>query len=248
VSCGNVLLLLFEPGWQQFRLKALRRGFRHTHTDPIFAVTNRLFGEASRHVGDDSWYSLIVQFIVKLHKYFRSNRLLLPLVDRHDFLVSLSALPSIAEDLERRLHLVNSVLRCFCSITTDHSHFRKKLVRWPMETITRFLSGQQFGLETVNLMLELAFETDISIENPPEFAELANAQIPPFLHESTKHMPLHRKVFEYIATICVHSISNQLAIFRSDFLICILRYIHSFPSPRDISEDQYRVSGSLVSI
>jgi hypothetical protein len=228
---------LFEPNLQHFSLNILQHAFEHAHSDALFMAMSKLLTDALLHVDDALWYSLIVQFLAILPEPFRINHELSPLVDRYSLLLELSQLPTMTTNSGQRINLVNLVLKCFRQITAESAHFRKALIRVPMEKITEILSGTQFGVETVDLLLSIAFEIDISLADLPAYAELRMAPLLTFIHECTKHLPYHNKIFGFIANVCDHSISNQLAVFRSNFLSCVLQFVSSFSSLAEVSED-----------
>ena len=245
--------LLCEPGVQEYAIEIILRSLmlksdQEGQFTLLFGEMDKLFQEAHLHKNDQEWIDLLVRLINRLPKVFACNRQLLPYIRQWKWMISASGLVMIADDLKQAERLVNVVLRAFRPITTGNLAFRKAVAQQPMKTICTRLENEMFGSRTVDLLLELVFECDFSMEKPPRMAEIGNQKILSYVHMATKHLPEHHKIFTYIGRVCLPSVLNKLKVFKSNLLIHGLRYIKTFESDLDCSEDQRASVNAMLNL
>jgi hypothetical protein len=226
--------MLFESSVQDFALKVISRAFTRRHVDPrdydvILGQVRELFREALLHPNDAQWIHLILHFMAKMENTILKNGDLLSDMTHFNFLVDMSCLPAIGVSPGDRIVLINQVLRCYCSVSTISSSFRQRLTVLPMKNVSELGCGLEFGTETVSLLLQLVFMVDLHFDNLPETGEIVNAKMLRYVHEMTNHLASHSALFSFIDRVCENSQTNRLRVFRSKFLVCILKYIQSFP-------------------
>jgi hypothetical protein len=228
---------LFVPALQDLVLELLGMGFVGQALDHLFGELQKLFQEALKHKGEAQWIALMQKCLRILSHCLESNRQMLRYCDQFNFLVDGSMLVTISDDL------VKDFLQCCVPIARGSPYWRKKVAKFPMRQVAKTLMKKEIDSETINLFLGLIFESPISIDNFPKTAEISNQKILPFLHEITCHLPVHIELFSFFDSICALSATNKLRVYRSRFLISILKYIQSFGSRAiELPENQQSVN------
>ena len=251
---------LFEPMTQEFALNLIGRGlhldyesFDHKTSDilydNLFSTIKDLFKESLLHKDDKQWIHLIIIFLQLMRQVLSMNRKsLLKSIDKFKFMEDSSRLPSIASDIESHMKIVNCVLKCYVPILQANVKMQKCAAHAPLTNILKEISGLSFGNETIDILLQIVFEQDISLSNLPKQAEIHNQKMIPFLHECTKHLEQHPIIFDFIASICSPSITNKLKVFRSKMPITIIQYIQSFPINSEINSTQRKSINALLNL
>ena len=252
--------LLFEPMIQEFVLALIKKGLQldsgafdkrmvRTPFDNLFPNIRDLFKESLKHRDHDQWIKLIQVFLKIMSEILVINRQsVLNHVSQFNFMEDASQLPSIATELNAHIEIVNNVLKCFIPLLQANVETQKRAAQFPMTTICKEISGLPFGEKTIDLLLEMIFEQPTPLSNLPKQAEIHNQKMLPFLHESTKHLEEHPKIFQFIAHICSPSVTNKLKVFRSKMPITILKYIQSFPRQSDITPSQQNSINALLTL
>jgi hypothetical protein len=241
-SVGMLFQQLFVYALQNQSLSLIALGFASvgdvTHSMPLFEEMQKLFREAIKHPNDANWIALIRLFLEMVHSAIVSNRQLLVMIDQFNWLNDAAKLGLLSDTLEDRMALVDRFLNCCLSITRGSPYWRRKFVQQPIRTVVELIKGLHFGTSTIDLFLQLTFETPISITAPPRVAQIANQKILPFLHEVTKHLPVHPTIFQFISSVTHPSLTNILRVFRSPLLVTALNYVRSFASHVTCSPEQ----------
>jgi hypothetical protein len=226
--------LLLEPGARSIAFQLVAYGFqKHPEYNPLCRAIRDFMRLAREHKGKKKWINLVLAFLQFLPQPLSQNIDILKNLDDHDFLSECAQLIWMSTKSRHRIDIANWFFRCCKPIVTGRPYYRKRLKGVPLDTILAALAGQPFGDETVDLLLGLIFEQDISVSKLPPMAWISNQEILPFVHHVTRHLPVHSVIFGFLGKVCQPSMTNRLRVLRSKFLITVLTYFQEFDSDSD---------------
>jgi len=252
--------LLFEPMTQNYAIDLLKRGLcldagsftddpSSNPFDLIFPIFQSLANVSIEHINSFEWKSLMTRVYETMRDVLSINRKsLLLYVDDHKFMESASDIVKCINNEIERIEFANIVLMSFIPLTQANPQMRKQLAQEPMKNIMISLQGTKFGSTTIELLLQLVFETPIGFPRLNKSAEIRNQKILLHIHEMSKHLPEHSSVFEYVAHVCLLSVTNKLKIYQSKLPIAILRFITAFPCAGSITPQEWCSINALVKV
>lgn len=251
---------LFEDTTQEFALSMITKGFhldsskfktswKDTPFDYMFQMVIRIFRRAAQEKDDDRWYKLVSDLVSILKSSFASVKpAMLSSVEQYAYMAEVTRVVKAIPKDKKRIKLANLVMETFYHLSVNNLKMRSILVKEPMMNIQEALMGQNFDNSTIDIILRLVYEVPNITLQSMEFMEIKNQKMLPYLHEITKHLPAHAKIFSFISQICETSVTNKLHVYESKFPMSILRYVASFESQKSIQPQQQASIDVLIQL
>ena len=245
---------LYECSMMQWSLDAIRTGIRLQLSGPVGDSTpcQTILPflcsclKTCLDSGDGKEpLSLLNGLLVVLTDGLKANQKeLISLSERWQLWKSVSHLPwKIWEDpttnRDMKLHGLNLFIYMVSALARDHNenihHALLSDTDCYLDRFAKLLSTIEYGEETVNALLTLLLEQEVSFRQLPSFVELKFYKALPFIHFASKHLSCHAKIFQFVKKMCVHSFANTLHVFETPMQSVCLQYIMQFPDRATVS-------------
>lgn len=127
------------------------------------------------------------------------------------------------EDL--KIDILDQVIYIICALAKGNNDFKKVSYKHLIK-FANFLRKRKLKDSTINALLQLLFEKEVSLHNLQEICEILFNHALIILHTSLEKDYQHYLiVFEYISKIAQHSYANRLRIFQANFPHFIINYL-----------------------
>ena len=245
---------LYEGSMMKWSLDAIRAGFVLKIATPIGNSTPcqtmlPFLCSCLKTVldsGDEARsLSLLNGLLVVLTSGLKANQKeLISLAERFHLWESVSQLPwKILENpttnRDMKVQGINRFLYMISALARDHNEEIQKALLSShdcyLERLAKLLSTIDYGEETVDALLTLLLEQEVSFRNLPTFVELKFCQALPFIHLASKHLPFHAKIFGFVKEMCAPSFANTLRVFETTMPSLCLRFLMQFSDPQTMS-------------